>query len=472
MTRRLLTISILICCACSADPLPSGHYIITTGQETDTFSLSPAPTKYTLSSLSATDSNASLTAVSSSDKPIESIQVPPSGANWYSLKGEDADGIRRVQATSFPVSGLTMAGYDYPLFAGRTDAFCRPPGALIKAQGNHPPAGMIWGRYLWVLGASSMSTITTDSYDLIAWGQTSAQTSSNSFATVTCTKTPCAFQSLATYETFDSNNYLTGEFALGIGTNWANAIDVYGGTIVDVNLPADLPSWADIAGGRTLTTIAGGSYIVGATRSSAESSAVLEVATDSNLYAFGLNKARQNAAATYIEGQGLVVIGGISADDSTSSGIELLAPDGTKFASLPYPTDHVQGAALVAGNSTGNIVWRIGGRNSDGTPAPSVSYDLSCTQDCTPQPLTGLDVDVITAVGFGYADKRIVVGEVDADGTMDAWRLTDTTVTRIPQREPRKSATAFELPNGFIALIGGTLVSDGSDALNLELVAY
>jgi hypothetical protein len=471
MTRRLLTISILICGACSADPLPPGHYVIITGQETDTFSLSPAPTKYTVSSLSETDSNASLTVVSTADKPIESIQVPPSGKNWYTLKGEDADGVRRVQATSYPISGLTMAGYDFPLFAGRTDAFCRPPGALTTAQGNHPPAGMIWGQYLWVLGASSMSAITTDSYDLVGWGP-SVQTSSNDFATVTCTTTPCAFQSLATYETFDSNNYLTGEFALGVGTNWANAIDLYEGTIVDVKLPADLPSWEDIAGGRTLRTISGASFIVGATRSSSESTAVLEVSTSNTLVPLGLNTKRQNAAATYIEGQGLVVIGGISADDSTSSGIELLAPDGTKFSSLPYPTDHVQGAALVAGNSTGNVVWRIGGRNGDGTPASSVSYDLSCAQDCTPQPLTGMDVDVITAVGFGYADKRIVVGEVDSDGTMDAWRLTDTTVTRIPQREPRRSATAFELPNGFIALVGGTLVSDGSDALNIELVAY
>ena len=471
MTRRLLDASFLVCCACSADPLPAGHYVITPGQEADIFSMSPAPVQYSVFSLLATDSNASWTEVSTSNTPVENIEVPPTSAYWYSLQGEDTDGTRRVQASSFPISGITMAGHDYPLFAGRTDAFGRPPGALVTPQGNHPPVGMIWGRYLWVLGASSMSAITTDSYDLIGWGEASAETSDNSFATLTCKEQPCAFQSFATYATYDSDNYLTGEYALGIGSNWANAIDIYGGTIQDVTLPTGLSSWADLAGGRTLTTLSGASYIVGATRSSAGSAAVFEISTSNTLVPFGLNKSRQNAAATYVEGQGLVVVGGISADDSTSSAIELLTPDGTKFTSLPYPADHVQGAALLPGNSTGTVVWRIGGRNSDGTAAPSVSYDLSCTQDCTPQALTGLDVDVITAVGFAYADSRIVVGEVDTDGTMDAWRLINGTVIRIPQREPRRSATAFELPNGFIALVGGTLVSDGSAAMNLELVA-
>ena len=64
-----------------------------------------------------------------------------------------------------------------------------------------------------------------------------------------------------------------------------------------------------------------------------------------------------------------------------------------------------------------------------------------------------------------------------ADGTMVAWRVTDTTTTPIPQRQPRRAASAVQLPNGFVALVGGTLIADGTDAgdggdaLSLELVA-
>jgi hypothetical protein len=427
--------------------------------------------KYTVSSMSATDTNAALTEIATSDKPIDSIEVPPTGSNWYTLQAEDADGIRRVQATSFAISGVTMAGYDYPLFAGRTDAFCRPPGTLVTAQGEHPPTGLVWGRYLWILGASSPTAITTDSYDLVGWGEAAPGTEENSFATVTCTQQPCKFESFATYAYYDSTSVY--QFALGIGADWAKSFNVYDGTTQDVNTrPSGLSSWSDLAGGRTLTSYAGAVYIVGATRSSADSNAVLEIstATNSGLAIRSLLGQRKGAAATYVEKRGLIVVGG-SAADSTAAGIEVLAPGGDKFTALPYPPDSVQGAALVAENSeTSTILWRIGGRNADGTPAPSVAYDLACTQDCQVQALPALDVDVATAIGFFYQDNHIIVGE-QPDGSMVAWRLTTSGATPIPQRQPRRAASAVQLPNGFVALVGGKLLSDGSDALSFEVVA-
>ncbi len=477
MTRRLLIAPLLIGCACSANPLPSGHYVITTGQETDTFSLSPAPTKYTVSSLSATASNATLTEVTTSDAPIERIEVSPLDSNWYSLKGEDSDGTRRVQATSFPVSGITMAGYDYPLFAGRTDAFCRPPGALVTDQGDHPPVGLVWGRYVWALGGGTSSSIASDSYDLVAWQEAAPQTYDNSFSALSCPEQPCEFQSFATYAAYDSVSGYTNQYALGISADWAMGIDIGAGTSQSVDVQvAGLSSWADVAGGRTYNANSGAVYIVGATRSTVESNAVLEISTDTKLYARGLAAARLNAAAAYVEGQGLVVVGGNStaSSDSSTPGVEVLAPGGDKFTSLPFPFDDVQGAALVAENSTDStirVVWRIGGRKSDGTAAPSVSYDLACTQDCQAQALPGLDIAVAKAVGYGFGESRIVVGEQD-DGTMAAWRVTESETTAIPQRELRKSATVVELPNGFIALVGGKRISDNTPAMNLELVAY
>ena len=152
MIRLCLPACVAVCCACSAEPLPAGHYDVITGQETDTYSREPAPVKYTVSSLSATDANAAPVTVATSAQPIQTIEVPATGMNWYSLTGDDADGERRVQATSFAMSGVTVAGYEFPLFAGRTDTFCRPPGGFVTAQGDHPPAGLVWGRYLWAAG--------------------------------------------------------------------------------------------------------------------------------------------------------------------------------------------------------------------------------------------------------------------------------------------------------------------------------
>jgi len=476
MIRLCLPVCVAVCCACSAEPLPAGHYSITTGQETDTYSLEPAPVTYTVSSLSSTESNATVTQVETSSQPITTIEIPATGTNWYWLKGEDADGSRRVQATSFAISGVTAAGYQYPLFAGRTDAFCRPPGEFVTAQGDHPPTGLVWGRYLWALGGSSDTSMATDSYDLIGWGESSPQTTDNSFSTLTCPEQPCKFESFAAYSYYDSTTIY--QFGLGIGADWAISLNVYDGTSQSVTAPTKgFTSWAEIAGGRTLTTDSGDVYVVGATRSSAESSAVLEIsaATGNQLAGRALNATRMGAAATYIENIGLVVIGG----NATEPDVEILAPAGSTFTKLTYPADPdgVQGAALVAANSaSSNIVWRIGGRKADGTPAPSVAYDLACAQECVSQPLTGRDLDVPTATGFFYKENRIVVGE-QADGTMVAWRITDTDTTPILQRRPRRSASAVQLPNGFVALVGGTLLVDGSDAgnggdaLSLELVA-
>jgi hypothetical protein len=432
--------------------------------------------EYTVTSLSATDANAAPITVTTSAQPIQTIEVPATGMNWYSLTGKDADGERRVQATSFAMSGVTVAGYEFPLFAGRTDTFCRPPGGFVTAQGDHPPAGLVWGRYLWAAGGSSDTSLTTDSYDLVAWGESSPETSNVSFATLTCPEQPCKFESFATFSYYDTTTVY--QYALGIGADWAMSLNVYDGTSQPVNLPTTGFGWADIAGGRTLTTAAGAIYIVGATRSSAGSSAVLEIsaATSNQLEERTLNATRMGAAATYLENIGLVVIGGGNATDPD---VEILAPAGSTFTKLTYPADldGVHGAALVAANSANsNIVWRMGGRKADGTPAPSVAYDLACAQDCKAQSLTGLDLDVPTATGFFYQDKHIVVGE-QADGTMVAWRVTDTATTPIPQRQPRRAASAVQLPNGFVALVGGTLLADGSDAgdggkaLSLELVA-
>ena len=439
--------------ACSADPIPSGHYKITTGQESDTLTLSPAPIAFETSSV---DASGKTSVIQTSDKLMESIDVGISGSNFFLEKGEDSQGERRVQATSYYISSTSLAGYDVPLFLGRSDAFCRPPDAIATAQGDHPPVGVFWGETIWMAGASSNNQIVSEGYDLVGWKRVDAP----SFLTnISCPKLPCRFQSIANY---------AGRYGLAIGADWAIYADIQLQTTQSVDPPSGI-SWSDVSGGRTINATSGAVFIAGPTRSDSPSSSIVELATDGTMKFLPLATSRQNAAVTYIDKQGLLVVGG-SAD---GSGAEFLSETGTAFTNLPYAADPVVGAALVP-ETTGTRVWRVGGRMpSDGTPAPTLVYDFAstCTAPCAPEALPSFNLDVTNAYGFSINGSRIVIGEQD-DGTMVAWRLTDTEAIPVALREPRRSATVYSLPNGFAALIGGTLISDSTQAKSLELLAY
>ncbi len=458
---------VLLLPACSADAIPAGHYILTTGQETDTFTMDPAPVTFQTSSM---DSSGATTVIASSDKPITSIEVGITGASFYMEEGEDAQGQRRVQATSNMIDGATMAGHDVPLFIGRTDAFCRPPGALKTAQGNHPPVGIFWSQWLWLAGASSNGQIVSEGYDLVGWNQADAP---DFLATLSCPNLPCQIDSIANY---------AGQFSLAIGPNWAMEVDITNETTASVPAPADLSSWQYVSGGRTYEAETGASFVVGPTRPDSASQYVLELASNGILGTLMLQVPRQYAAATYVYKQGLLIVGG----SSDGPGAEYFPESGTAFVSLPYPADPVIGAALVP-ESDGTRVWRMGGKlPADGSPAPTVVYDIACTNsntnsntdagtDCGagPEPLPSFDMDVpiTNAYGFSFNGTRLVIGEQD-DGTMVVRKITDTGLVPIALREPRQAATVYTLPNGFAALIGGTLISDGSQATSLELLAY
>ena len=126
------------------------------------------------------------------------------------------------------------------------------------------------------------------------------------------------------------------------------------------NTAADLPSltggsFADIAGGATITGDSGIQYIVGATRSTGTpTAAILEIdpsdTSDTNYQVAGrphwlnLANARLGASATWVEGRGLVVAGG----SATAPGVEVLAPSAAVAAPLAFaPDDTVDGAGAT-----------------------------------------------------------------------------------------------------------------------------
>ncbi len=451
---RLLPAFIVI--ACSADPIPAGRYLITTGQENDTFTLSPAPVAFESTKI---DLNGTKTSIETSDKPIDTIDVGYTDTFFFQLQGTDADGQRRVQAMSYYVSATDLAGFDVKLFAGRTDTFCRPPENLTTALGDHPPVGLFWGQILWVTGTSTNNKILGDGYNLFGWGHINQP---SFLGSSTCPQSPCEFKSIANYG---------GQFALAIGADWAISIDVQSEAITTPAVPNDLGVWSNVSGGRTLNAPTGAAFIVGPTRTSAETNKVLQLAIDGNPYTRLLSVPRQGAAAVYVKDHGLVVSGGDASGTAGNPGVEFMAEAGAEFTGVPYPADAVVGAALVPEIADGTLVWRVGGKNADGTPAPTLVYDIKCTSDCVPATKPDFDLDVMNAQGFKIGQTRIVAGET-SDGTMVAWRLTDSGPVAIPLREPRKNASIYSLPNGFLALIGGTLLGDGTPAKSIELVAY
>ena len=101
-------------------------------------------------------------------------------------------------------------------------------------------------------------------------------------------------------------------------------------------------TFADVAFGQTILDETGGAWIVGPTRTTATSDIALRLASDGTIVARKLLRARKSAAATWVNGRGLLI--GYSDD---MLGLELLAPSATAATPLPFPPDPRAGGVLV-----------------------------------------------------------------------------------------------------------------------------
>jgi hypothetical protein len=139
-------------------------------------------------------------------------------------------------------------------------------------------------------------------------------------------------------------------------------------------------AFADVAGGQVVMGEDGSAFVVGATRGSAPTDAVLRLATDGTLAVRRLTKARTGAAATWATGRGLVVAYG-----SEASPLEVLAPSATNAAALAFPTH--AGPSVLAPLDASHLV-RV-----DETGA-AWSIDLGCAMACTETALPWKDAAV------------------------------------------------------------------------------
>lgn len=441
--RRLVLVFLLACSACSEELLEPGRARLDPGHEPDPWSETPVATRALVEKVRESGEREVLV---DGPAPVSSFSLGRGGVGSFEVTGFDADDIARVRARSLPVSPAGFAARSLPLFVSRTSSFARPPGELETDQGERPPAAIAAGRYLLLAGGAAGERAALEGYDLGGWRF-------ESFSSLDCPAPPCRIRSLA---------IVAGSLGLAVGDDWAVWLDLDAGTAGSLTKPEGLGSWADVAGGRTVVAPSGEAYLVGATREGTATSAVVRIDGEGALSLLSLAASRSGAAATWVPGRGLLVVGG---GDDVAAGAELMADGAKAFTALAYPPDETRGAALVALDASRAL--RVGGKDAQQTAAPTVELNLACGAGCQPT-ATGSPVALDRALGFELGGERFLIVGDDAAGNMGAVRLEKDGLEPRELRDPRRAASALLLPTGHVALAGGRR-ADGSAPGTLEL---
>ncbi|WP_235879700.1 hypothetical protein [Polyangium aurulentum] len=429
---------------------PERTIAVITGLEKDTFSQEPKVVSLHIEATSA--SGTKYTADSTPGGSFDFGEVLADEPIAVDVTGTDASGEVVVAGRS--LSGLVpgaFASSEIPVFVQRLGAWARPPGELVRAHVD-AQAGVLGERYLATTGGTwagdakgEADARFGDFYDMV------------SFAPAVTPVLPKNAKSLLVR--FNALLVISDDEAF-----WA---DTSTGAYYEVPLPSGLASFADVAGGRVVEASTGTGYIVGATRPSGPTKAVLAVNSDGTIEALTLNEARQGAAAAWSPGIGLLVAGG----SATGAGYEVLPSGKTKFLPRDAPADPTEGAGAAA--TEAGVMTLVGGHVM-GMPAPTRTLAPGCGTDCAPKEVADLALPAALdrVQAFNMTGGRLIaVGqEVGGDKLTRSFvvDLGAKKATEIPLKEPRTGATALPAPNGTLALLGGRHV-DGTPALHLEM---
>jgi hypothetical protein len=360
---------------------------------------------------------------------------PETNTESILVTATDGAGTQVAWGETLPVELGALAGMTLGVFVQRTGTLSTLPGSLSDAR-LAPLVSVLGGRYILVAGGSTK----TELYDLISWSPLSNPPD-----------LPLVPESIAVAQLK----------ALAISATAATWYDLTDSTASDASAPTANGAWGAIAGGVTITsTDQSTSFVVGATRTSgAPSDQVLVVSSGGTLSWATLTTARLGAAATWVDGYGLVVEGGNAASDASGAGIEVLAAGALNGVAFEYMPDSTTGAAMAPLDSSHVLV--VGGTFASGGDAGARVFNLSCKTACA---AIGWASSVLTPLRFAQAfaidgASAFVTGE-DANGGMHAYRLAASSVSEVPFRHPRTQARAVRLPFGSpgagpIALVGG-----------------
>jgi len=424
---------------------------VTTGHESDTYSMDPAVTKVDVVAL-ASDGSQLAKATSEPGGSFDIGEVPIDQFLRVEVTGSDADGQVRVRGRSIGLVIGALQGELLPVFAQRLERWSRPPGALTHSHVGGI-GGVLGERFLMLTGGSGIDADASAVafYDLLALGGSVG----GSLSLVP--KSMIVADDASTVLFIDDDRALSLDFSTG--------------SSFEVELPTGLSSWASIAGGRIVTTPTV-TYVVGAARDGEPSDRVLVVAADGGLTTASLTTARAHAAAAWIEDVGLVVAGG----DADAAGIEVIADGDSSAKALAYGADSTAGAVAAIGSQSKELLLACGSSSDmvgGSQPAPVRLVDLSCVDSCAPVELAiDLGVSLDACEAFAIDGGRVILTGTDvADGLMRsfAFAITGDSVEELSLRQPRSGGVLVPAPNGSLALLGGAH-QDGSAALNVELL--
>lgn len=435
---------------CSSEP-PRAHITVTVGQETDAFSQDPKVVSVLVRGL-APDGSLVATAAAAPGGTLDFGQIDDAAQLAFEVDGVDDQGVTQVRGRTLGAIALAALTGPLPIFAQRVNQWARPPGLLTQTHaGGVATAGA--ERYLLLGGG----TVDKDSrgdqlelYDLLGLGALGV----TKLVRVPETMVP------------------RGDAVLLIDRTGATSINLGSGETTDVATPTGLTSYALVAGGKAIDASDGRTFVVGGTRTNnpEPTKSVLIAGADGTLSSLSLVHKRAGATALWVEGVGLVVVGG----SAVGAGIEVLGPTATSFAALDlFPADDTVGAGAVIDGLKSLVL--IGGTRDDGQPAPLRRLDPTCTKDCAPTVITGSDPSVALSSVHAYTlggGRIFVVGE---ELTIPSQTRTfvlqlGTSATELPLREPRRGASVSPAPNGTLAVLGGRHVADDTAALSVELL--
>ena len=409
----------LFALATGCSTTPTATIQLDLGGETGVFTRDPAPSTLTIDLVDSSGGRKNLFTGGLSDS-IKLGDVDQSAQGYVDLSAADAAGVVRVRGRSLPFTFGAIADATFDLFVQRTGELARLPGDVDAREAALTT--VVTGRYVMIAGGTADTAL----YDVLVWGPLG-----------TPPNLPRVPRTLA----------VSGTRALVVDDSGATSYDLSASTSTVVTPPTG-GALSEIIGGDAVYANDGTAYVVGATRATGDPTArVLKIATDGTLRFVNLSSPRVGAAAVWVEGRGVVVIGG----SGTAPGVEILGAGGTSAAALafgPIKAPVLSAAAIDGGHVVAGA-------------APAL-YDLTCVSSCKPLPWAEPGVMFVHADYFplpGLTTDIVTVGW-DAQGDTHVFRVTEKTATDVPLKVARKRARGVAMPNGAIGVFGGALQAE------------
>ena len=419
--RRALAVVALVACSST----PTATFTLTTGEEADALTRSPAPTTLIVQALDA-DGNAhelARTALPTDELSLGDKSRTDVGA--LRVLAVDATGKTLLRGETLYVQFGALENSPLDVFLQRTGELARMPGSTVALDA--PRLGLSVARYIVAASGTSIAL-----YDLLRLG-----------AVAGIAALPRPARSLVVF----------GTAAVVVDEAGATTVDLSTNGASELVAPAG-GTFAEIAGGTTVNVPDGSAYVVGGTRATGgPSSRVLVFGKDGTLGFATLAVPREGACASWVEGRGLVIIGG----NATDAGIELLAPGATQSAKLAYAPDGVKGCGATSLDASHVLVAGGVGSPADvGGAAPARVIDLACAAACVPAVWPGA-MPLVRAESFSLAQGAVLVAGDDATGASRVFRATAQGSTEISVKAARRNARLIGLPvAGTAAIVGGS----------------